>query len=64
MITKREAAIISAYTGILLGEFSEMCKYAEQIMKRPIWTYEYADKNIADEIKQKSKKDFYSLSPE
>ena len=61
MITKKEAAIISAYTGILFGRFCEMHKYIEQIMKRPIFTYELASKDITNEIKQKSKKDFCNL---
>ena len=62
MITKREAAIISAYTGILFGEFSEMHKYIEQIMGRPVFIHEFASKDITNEIKQKSKKDFCSLT--
>ena len=61
MITKKEAAIISAYTGVLLGDFSEMCKYAEQIVGQPIWTHQYANKDFANKIKQLSKKDFLSL---
>jgi len=60
-MNKREAAVISAYTGVLLGDFSEMCKYVEQIMERPIWTHQYADKNFVNEIKQKAKKDFCNL---
>lgn len=31
-MTKREAAIVSAYTGYLIGEFSDFQAYAEEVM--------------------------------
>ena len=31
-MTKREAAIVSAYTGVLIGDFNEMHRYIEEIM--------------------------------
>lgn len=58
-MTKREAAIVSAYTGYLIGEFSDFQAYAEEIMGRPIFTHEFP--SIADELKEKSKKDFMSI---
>lgn len=61
-MTKREAAIVSAYTGYLIGEFSDFQAYAEEIMGRPIFTHEFP--SIADELKEKSKKDFMSIKIE
>ena len=61
MITEKEAAIISAHTGILFGRFCDIHKYVEQIMGRPVFTHEFANKDMADEIKQKSKRDFCNL---
>lgn len=61
-MTKREAAIVSAYTGYLIGEFSDFQAYAEEIMGRPIFTHEFP--NIADEVTEKSKKDFMSIKIE
>ena len=61
-MTKREAAIVSAYTGYLIGEFSDFQAYAEEIMGRPIFTHEFP--SIADELKNKSKKDFMSIKIE
>lgn len=58
-MTKREAAIVSAYTGILIGEFENFNGYAEEIMGRSVCTHELL--YIADEIKEKSKKDFMSI---
>lgn len=61
-MTKREAAIVSAYTGYLIGEFSDFQAYAEEILGRPVFTHELP--NIADELKEKSKKDFMSIKIE
>lgn len=58
-MTKREAAIVSAYTGILIGEFENFNGYVEEIMGRSVCTHEIP--YIADEIKEKSKKDFMSI---
>lgn len=58
---KREAAIVAAYTGKFLGEFSELHKYIEEIMEKPVFTHELASKDIANEIKEKSKQDFIEL---
>lgn len=61
-MTKREAAIVSAYTGYLIGEFSDFHAYAEEIMGRPLFTHEVP--SIAEELKEKSKKDFISIKIE
>lgn len=61
-MTEREMAIVSAYTGVLLGRFCEMHKYIEQIMKRPVFTHEMGSKKIMEEIKCRSKRDFCSLA--
>lgn len=61
-MTKREAAIVSAYTGYLIGEFSDFQAYAEEILGRPIFTHEFP--SIADDLKEKSKKDFMSIKIE
>lgn len=63
-MTEREAAIISAYTGVMIGSFSVLHKYAEEIMGRPIHTIEFANKSIMEEIKNKSKEDFCNIRVE
>lgn len=60
-MTKEEAAIVSAYTGFLIGSFSDMHAYVEKIMGRPVWTHEMGDKRIADEISEKAKADFVAM---
>lgn len=35
-MTVKEAAIVSAYSGFLLGKFSDLYEYIEEIMERPV----------------------------
>ena len=60
-MTKKEAAIVSAYTGILIGEFSGMHEYVEEIMGGPVFTHQMGNKEFCEEIKAKSKEDFISM---
>lgn len=53
--------IVSAYTGILMCDFSDVHEYIEKILKRPVWTHQLADKKIWDEIKEASKSDFIAI---
>ncbi len=60
-MTRQVAAIVSAYTGVLIGGFSEMNIYVEKVLNRPVWTHEFARKDVAEEIKQASKNDFCGI---
>lgn len=60
-MTKQEAAIVSAYTGYLIGSFDEMHKYVEKIFNRPVFTHEFADPKFAELIKMKCKKDYINI---
>ena len=42
-MTLKECAIITAYTGIFMGELDEFYKYINEIMERPVYTHELAD---------------------
>ena len=60
-MTKREAAIVSAYTGFLCGSFDAFHEYVEEIMERPVWTHEMGDSETFKEIQKRAKKDFISF---
>ena len=60
-ITSREAAIIAAYTGTLIGDFATMHGYIEEIMERPVWTHEMGESDVWAEIKRRAKPDFLLL---
>lgn len=60
-MNKHEAAVISAYTGILIGDFSDMHRYVEKLMGRPVWTHELADKEVTKHIKALAYDDFLNI---
>ena len=62
-LTKEQAAVITAYTGIMTGDFDTFHQYAEKIMGRPVFTHEFGNKKIAEEIKEASKEDFLFIQP-
>lgn len=59
MITKREAAIITAYTGYLIGDLGEVYAYLSEKAGRPVFTHEIP--YIAEYYKASIKKDFVSM---
>ena len=53
-MTREEAILLSAYTGFLLvQDFSEVHKFCEDTLGRPIWTHEFADEDVQKEIQDK-----------
>lgn len=63
-MTKRECAIVMAYTGVCMlkeYDFDIFHKYVGEIMGKPIWTHEMVSQSVCDEIKERSKKDFLEL---
>ncbi|WP_411033366.1 hypothetical protein [Shinella sp. BYT-45] len=60
-LTKEQAAIIGAYTGITASNFSVVHEYAERKLGRPIWTHEFADEGLTAELKEASREDFLSI---
>lgn len=60
-MTRKEASIIMAYTGVVIGDFSTFHKYAEALMGRPIFTYELTSKEMKENLKELSKLDFVNL---
>ena len=63
-LTKEQAAVVSAYTGYLVGGFSDMHEYIEKIMGRPVFTHEMGSQEIIDQIREAAKPDFLALVPE
>jgi hypothetical protein len=51
-----EAVLISAYTGFLLTQnLSDVRKFCEELLGRPIWTHELASDSLQKEIREKCK---------
>lgn len=53
-MTKKEAVLVSAYTATLLtNDFADVHKFCEELLERPIFTHEFADKKVWEQIKAK-----------
>lgn len=61
-MTRKEAAIVSAYTGYLIGEFADFHQYVEKLFNRPVFTHELP--RLEKELQEKSKQDFISMKVE
>jgi len=57
----REAAIIGLYTGTVIKDFSCIHAYAEELIGRPIFTHEFADKDFSEKLKELAKKDLLNI---
>lgn len=51
-MNKREAAVISAYTGFLCCEFRTVHEYAEEVLGRPVFMHEFASEDFANMLKE------------
>ena len=54
-MTREEAILVSAYTGFMLlpgGEFGLIHEACEKALNRPIWTHEFASKEVHEEIRK------------
>ncbi|WP_202620953.1 hypothetical protein [Pseudoflavonifractor sp. 524-17] len=60
-MTKMEKIIVSAYTGVLMCDFSDLHEYIEKKLGHPVWTHELASKEVWAEIKEKTKADFMTI---
>lgn len=60
-LTREQAAIIGAFTGVTAGPFADIQGYAEKVLGRPLWTHQFANKAMADELKQAARADFLAI---
>lgn len=60
-MTLKEKLIVSAYTGYLMCDMSEVHKYIEELLERPVWSHELANPDIQAKIQEKSREAFMKL---
>ena len=60
-LTREQAAIIGAYTGIICGPIGDIQKYAERILKRPIMPGDWSSQELRDTLKEAATEDFKAL---
>ena len=63
-MTDKEKAIVMTYTGVCMltaDKIGIFYNYVEDLLGRPIHTFELADAKLWETLKEKSKEDFLSL---
>ena len=63
-MTKQEKIIVSAYTGVLMCEFSDVHEYVEEKLGVPVFTHEFALESTWDLIREATREDFMKLCQE
>jgi len=58
-LTKEQAIVVSAYTGFLCCDFSDMHKAVEEKLGRPVFTHEFA--HNGEQVREAFKGDFIAL---
>ena len=58
-MTKREATIVSAYTGYFICGLDDLYKYLSELIGRPIYTHEIHE--VLDKYHSKIRQDFVML---
>lgn len=62
-LTEYQAAVLTAFTGHMLGKFSVFHKYAEKLIGRPIFKHELGSQEMKNKLEKLSKADFLNLQP-
>ncbi len=60
-MTQEEKLIVSAYTGVLMTDFSDLHKFIEEQLGRPVFTHELANEAVQKELADKVKPRFLAL---
>ena len=61
-MTKREALIVSAYTGYFMCNMSELHKFIEETLGRAIDIHELADDETLNELRDKVRDEFIKIA--
>ena len=63
-MTKKESAIITAYTGYLIGDIRDFYTYVKELTGESYMTHQYADRELINRIKALAKQDFMKIQVE
>ena len=61
-MTRREATIVSAYTGYFIGNLEDLYNYLSELIGRPVYTHEIPA--VWDEYHDRIRQDFVALEVE
>lgn len=60
-LTKEQAIIISAYTGFIACNFGDLHDAVEKKLGRSVWTHQFCDEDLLEEIRDAFRKDFLAI---
>ena len=60
-MTRREKVIVTAYTGYLMCGMSEVHKYIEEIVGRPVFTHELPEVLVSANVRNRILQDFTAI---
>ena len=60
-MTAYEAAVVSAYTGFLIGEFSDLHEYIEDKFGHPVWTHQMGEPEFQEKLRDLARPDFVAM---
>jgi len=60
-LTRREAFVITAFTGTSTTNFGDFQGFAEKILGRPIWTHEFGSQAVWDDLKEATRDEFLDI---
>jgi hypothetical protein len=63
-LTRRQAAIIGAFTGITAGPFEDVQQLGDELMGHSTWTHEYANEKFVDELRERARPLFLAICAE
>lgn len=63
-LTREQAAILTASTGVVLGPFEDLHAYAEKKLGHPIFTHEFGSESMAEKLKAAAREDLLSICAE
>lgn len=60
-MTLHEKVVLSAYTCVLMCDFSEVHKYIEKLLGRPVMVHELGREALWETIREKAKPEFLEI---
>ena len=63
-LTTEQAIVVSAYTGVLICDFSDLQKAVEKKLGRQVWTHEFTSSKLTTQVEAVFRDDFLALAPE
>lgn len=60
-LTKDQAAIIGCFTGVACGPFSDIHEKAESLLGHPVWTHEFANKELMAALREAARDEFLGI---